>query len=258
MSGCVASEADEADVFAPAQELPVESQSKPEEAQEIPEAPPEDNIVEDAENEDDSEDEAPYVPPLRPSDIGMTEEIYALAMQRANELAGLFLDFLQFNEYELVFSFDVDNTIGGNRISVNGYEYIDRFFVVNHETLKTYNDLYMQFNKTCVPELSTRLLKQTSHYYTDINGQLHFSDTMLARGPMMSIEGGKLVSFNILNENEILLYFTVDMFYAGDAAYEGRTIEYSITLKDINDEWLIADCLTLNAITHHGYEWILS
>jgi hypothetical protein len=253
--GCAEAEIEEVETLAPG--VQVESLNEVEEVQE--------DIFYEEEGEeepDNGEIEEEIIPTLQPSDIGMTEEeIYALAMQRADELQRLFLDFLQHELKYLKFSIDKENPVDSTLTLEDGSEHIVPFYLTSHDTIKTYDHLYEIFNKTCTPELSTWLLKHSSHYYTDIDGQLGLFETM--RTHPLNCDEVRLDSFVILNYNKIRLDFTADLYWLNDTNGYITKVDfpfdgYSILLEYIDGEWFISDCSGVNGICTHGYHWNMS
>jgi len=195
------------------------------------------------------------IPSGNGADIGMTdEEIYELGMKRADELHKLYMDFLHYPLDTVSFSYDFKNYVIGKYETISGYIYDHYgFTIINHETIKTYSDLFSLFCKTCTLEYSTYLLKHASYQFAEIDGQLGFAMNGV-EVPMAdrSSKGYMLNSFNITAENEIELKFSlqIDILFGEPEPYEdGRFIDYSIFLKNIDGEWLISDCTN---ISRHG------
>ncbi|MCL2086122.1 MAG: hypothetical protein FWH05_00825 [Oscillospiraceae bacterium] len=198
------------------------------------------------------ETEESGLPEIPPIDINMTdEEVYELAMKRGDELSRLFLDFLNISLRHVSFSCDYKDRKIGEYVYYFGDVGQHEFFKVNHDTIKTYNDLLELFNKTCTPEYTEFLLKHASHQFTDIDGEIYFFETMLTR-MVRSDEEVVYNSFEVQGD-EIKLNFTVNM----NNHPEGNSdwyIDYSIFLKNIDGEWLVSGCTDVHT---HGYEWFV-
>jgi hypothetical protein len=181
------------------------------------------------------------------------EEVYSLAMTKADELYRLFQEFLIYHRLDLPLPFD-EETVLGEYIEEDGEVFIFSFYMVNHDTIKTYDDLYNIFLEVCTPEYSTYLLKKASHYFTDIDDRLAFYETMFTRGPEECDEV-LFIGFEITGDDEIKLFFSADMYVnLGDEGIinDGPPREYTITLTNIDGKWLISDCTNLNVHGHFG------
>jgi|GEM_PF-2236133 len=197
--------------------------------------------------------EEPVFPEIPAIDINMTdEEVYELAMKRGDELSRLFLDFLNFSMRHVSFSCDYKDRKIGEHVGYFGKVSQFEFYKVNHDTIKTYNDLLALFNKTCTPEYSEFLLKHASHQFTDIDGEIYFIETMKTR-PVRSDEEVVYNSFEVQGE-EIKLNFTVNMNFIYTQEIEPSYEDYSIFLKNIDGEWLVSGCTDVHT---HGYEWFV-
>ena len=219
------------------------------------ETPPEEEMSENVEIQEEDEDE-PELPELTAADIGMTEdEFYAVVKNLTDEYKKLVLDFLYYDdgcqigtyekiklefpdfENKIIFNFNTDNMIESYCALCENDEL---FYIVFHDTIKTYDDLYETFNEICTPEFSTRVLNSV-YEYADIDGHLCFH---------MSTGGGRIctlyydagvTSFSVLSEDEIILYFDSYMYFDG----------FSIQLKKINDNWLISSHAPRDVIKYY-------
>jgi hypothetical protein len=184
------------------------------------------------------------------------DEVYELAIKRADELSALWMDFLQYDDSQLIITYDKNDWAREEYTDPNtGQEYNDVFFAVTNENFKTYDDIFKIFNQTCTPDYSDTLLKYSyGTAYAEIDGKLYISDTILCRGPLESL-GGEYISYEVVGD-KIKLNFIVRTFYENvDYATED---EYSIFLENIESEWLISDCKHVfysDGIYYHGYFW---
>jgi len=188
-------------------------------------------------------------------EIDMTDdEINALAIQRADELQKLFLDFLRLDQWNLPFTFDMQ---GEHLIAIltdeKGNEFLQGgFFSVVHNEIKTYEDLFSLFTTICTQELSSSLLKKDGSYYVNIDGKLALGETVLSY-PYSKGSQTEYVSYEILDD-EIKLNFIAHIIAPVEDAPEEKR-EYSIIIKNINGEWLISGLSGIDALLNHGYFW---
>ncbi|MCL2108938.1 MAG: hypothetical protein FWH20_06300 [Oscillospiraceae bacterium] len=192
------------------------------------------------------------LPLLQPEDIGMThDEINALAIQRADELQGLFLDFMRGSTKDLIFA-DYDGGVMGIYYG-SGDEYELLFAIIADDRFKTLDDLFSAFNQVCTPELSEKLIMYSGTQYRDIDGKLAVRINESPGDPYLSIEGSKYISYEIIGD-EIILNFTVELFFDPRQEHDTWSEEYSLHLKNINGEWLVSNAHYFDVITH-GYHW---
>jgi len=197
-----------------------------------------------------SETTEPYIPPI---DINMTDgEVRELAVKRSNELHELFIDFLQCDEGELVFPFERGkNTVYPVLVLYeDGGGFYGTFYIAIHDKIKTYDDLYSLFCKTCTPDYGTKLLKFTTIQYADFEGKLCFYETELCAGPEVT-EGVEYNSYEV-ESDKIKLNFTAHTCFLDSDVYMESDREYSIYLEEIDGEWLVSDCTNIYL---YGYEF---
>jgi hypothetical protein len=184
------------------------------------------------------------------------EEVYELAMRRANELQVLYSDFLiagAFLEERLAFSYDKNNKVLGIFVTEEGRELTREFFIVIHDEIKTYDDLYSLFGKTFTPQFGKDILRYFTHFYTDIDGQLAFlPDDITGGNPEDSSAGSQFVSFEVVDERIKLNFSVIIDLFLDEVLEEGRYVDYSIILENIDDEWLIDEGTDIRT---HGYYW---
>jgi len=217
-------------------ETPEPSETRTTTASSITETVPETTTV--------SETTEPYIPPI---EINMTDdEVRELAVKRSNELHELFMNFLQCDEGKLIFPFEY----GKNTVYPVPYLFEDgseeiflAFYIAIHDEIKTYDDLYSLFCKTCTPDYSTKLLKFTSIQYTDFEGKLCFYETELCPGPEVTT-GVEYNSYEVEGDR-IKLNFTAHLYYDDGDIYIESDHEYSIYLKEIDGEWLVSCCTNI-------------
>jgi hypothetical protein len=171
-------------------------------------------------------------------------EVFELGNEAAKHLQDLYLDYLQYGYSKLSISIDLHDIITNRAVDENGYIIFEFYNRVTSDT--SLDELVDSFNEFCTSEFSNRLLTDTTHSYSNFNGELY---VLWKDGAVSGFLESRIDSY-IIDGNTITFYFVSET----DGDLIGKSMPdgiFTMTLIEQNNNWLISDCSNVNMLGYY-------